>query len=113
MKKRSKKISTLEIVSYSIFGVIALWGVTFIVLGLVAEFAPVYSKDNALLEASNAYAKVFGQGFLFYGCINFAAGVVGVVSTLLSYSKKADRDFEKEQRRAAIRASAQASIESK
>lgn len=106
MKKEHKnlKLSVFEIVWYSVCGAIALWGLTFIVLGLLAKYLPLRPSDNPLLLASNAYAKVFGLGFFGWGIINLIVAAVLVVIVLLISSKKVDRDVEKAQRRAAIRA---------
>ena len=108
MKHETKKLplSLFEIVWYSLMLGLGLWGLTYIVLGLIAQYAPIPDKDNVLLEGSNAIKQAFGLGFLPWGLIILAIATVGAVVVLLTLSKKADREFEKAQRRAAIRASA-------
>ena len=102
--KKEKKFTVVELVWYGLGGAIFLWGLTFVVLGLIAMYAPIANSDNALRAGSDAYAKVFGMGFFPWGLINMGIGLVILVPTLLYYSKKVDREFEKEQRRAAMRA---------
>ena len=109
-KKRKLKLSLFEIVWYILCGLVLLWGLTYIVLGLVAKYAPIPSSDNEVLKASDAYAKVFKLGFFEYGLIHTAVAWLLAIIVLLIYSKKSDREFEKEQRRAALRASARKSM---
>ena len=108
MKKENKKlpVSIVEIVWYSLMGGLGLWGLTYIVLGLVAAYAPIPDADNKLVDGNNAIMKAFGLGFFGWGLIILAIAAVGAVIALLLTSRKADREFEKSQRRAAIRASA-------
>ena len=108
MKKETKKLplSIFEIVWYSLMAGLGLWGLTYIVLGLVAAYAPIPDADNKLVDGNNAIAKAFGLGFFGWGLIILAIAAVGAVIALLLTSRKADREYEKSQRRAAIRASA-------
>lgn len=108
MKKETKKLplSIFEIVWYSLMAGLGLWGLTYIVLGLVAAYAPIPDADNKLVDGNNAIVKAFGLGFFGWGLIILAIAAVGAVIALLLTSRKADREYEKSQRRAAIRASA-------
>lgn len=108
MKKETKKLplSIFEIVWYSLMAGLGLWGLTYIVLGLVASYAPIPDADNKLVDGNNAIVKAFGLGFFGWGLIILAIAAVGAVIALLLTSRKADREYEKSQRRAAIRASA-------
>lgn len=109
-KKRKLKLSVFEIVWYALCCLIILWGLTYIVLGLIARFANIPTADNEILKASDKYAEVFKMGFFGYGLIHTAVGWLLLIIVLLVYSKKSDREFEKEQRRAALRASARKSM---
>ena len=111
-KKNAKKLklSLFEIIWYTLCALIFLWGLTYIVLGLIASYAPIPDADNELLKASTAYAKVFKMGFFEYGLIHVGVAWLLAIVVLLIYSKKSDREFEKEQRRAALRASARKSM---
>ena len=111
-KKNAKKLklSVFEIVWYTLCALVFLWGLTYIVLGLIANYANIPDADNELLKASNAYAGVFKMGFFEYGLIHVGVAWLLALVVLLVYSKKSDREFEKEQRRAALRASARKSM---
>ena len=100
------KLSIFEIVWYTLCLLVAIWGITYIVLGLLGMYLPIRSEDNVLKQASESYAKTFGLGFFEYGLIHLAVAAVASIIVLLVQSKKSDRDVEKAQIRAAIRASA-------
>ncbi|MBR0295254.1 MAG: hypothetical protein IJQ67_05040 [Bacilli bacterium] len=114
MNKKSQKLflnlTLFELVWYVLCLLVFLWGLTYIVLGLVAKFAPLSSDNNEVLKASNAYAKVFKMGFFEYGLIHVGVAWLLALVVLLLFSKKSDREYEKEQRRAALRASARKSM---
>ena len=96
--KKTRKLSIFELVWYPLTGAIAVWGLTFIVLGVVARNL----KSTAdLVKADTAYAKTMGLGFFNWGMILLAIGVVLAIIVLLVYAKQADREVEKQQRRAA------------
>ena len=102
MKEQKKKLplSLGELIWYSLMGGLGLWGLTYIVLGLVAKYAPVRDADNELLKASNAIEKAFGLGFFYWGLIILAIAAVAAVLVLILFSNKVDRDYEKNARRA-------------
>ena len=104
--KKQLKLSIFEIVWYTLCLLVAIWGITYIVLGLLGMYLPIRSEDNVLKQASLSYAKTFGLGFFEYGLIHLAVAAVASIIVLCIQSKKSDRDVEKAQRRAAIRASA-------
>ena len=103
MAKAKLKLSIFEIVWYSLTGGLALWGLTFIVLGVIARNL---SSSEALAKANEAYAKVMGLGYFEWGTIILSIAVVAAVIVLLINAKSADREVEKQQRRAARLASA-------
>lgn len=113
VKKEHKKlkVSVFELVWYILCGLVGLWGLTYVVLGLLAKYLPIIGSENPIRQASDAYAKVFGMGFLAWGLIHcFVAAVLSIIVLLIS-SKKYDRDVEKAQRRAAIRATTLSQLE--
>lgn len=102
MKKTKKlPISTFELVWYILTGAVAIWGLTYVVLGMVGMYAPVSNADNVLALADKDFAKVFGLGFFGWGLIIFAVGAVAASICLIVCSKTADRESEKAARRAA------------
>lgn len=103
VKKNKKKLPLhpFEFVWYILCGLVGIWGLTYIVLGLVAENLPITSEDKGLVKVSGDFAKTFGLDFLGWGLIILAiAGVLAVI-VLLIFSNKVDRDYEKNVRRAA------------
>lgn len=101
MSKKQLKVSPFEIVWYSLTGAVGLWGLTYVVLGLVAAFYPATSENNPLGKADKTIADLFGLGFLYWGLIILAIAVVAAVFVLCIYAKTTDREVEKAQRRAA------------
>lgn len=95
--KKKLPVSIFEIIAYSITGLLGLWGLVYIALGVACVF--VNYKD-ALVEAN---AKL-NLGFLIEGVIILAVATVVTVVVLLIHAKTTDREFEKVQRRAAARA---------
>ena len=104
-KKENNKISLFEIIWYSLTGGIGLWGLVFIVLGVVARNL---TSSADLYKADAAYTATMKIGFFNSGLILLSAGVVLAIIVLLLNAKKADREVEKQQRRAARLAAANA-----
>ena len=106
MKQEKKlKVSVFEIVWYALCALVFLWGLTYIVLGMIGMYAPIKPADNVIQQASDNYAKIFKMGFFPYGLIHVGVAAILALIVLLASSRKSDREFEKEQRRAALRAS--------
>lgn len=99
--KKKLPLSKFEIVWYSICTAFALWGLTYIILGLIAQNLAVPASKNYLAQASEALASVFGLGFFGWGLIILGVSAVAASIVLLVNAKKTDRDYEKAQRRAA------------
>jgi len=95
------KIKTSELVCYIIGGAVALWGLVYLILGLIANSLPVPLEDNPLKQASNVIKKYFGLDFFGWGIIIFVIGVLFILIVLCVRAKTADKSFEKQQRRAA------------
>jgi len=93
--KKKLPVSIFEIVAYSILAALGLWGLTYIVLGVVVEF--ITFKDDLYI----ANQSLGTLGFLYQGFIILAVAVVAAVIVLLIHAKTSDRDYEKAQRRAA------------
>ena len=106
MNKKKIKLSIFEIVWYGLCALVFLWGLTYIVLGLLGKYLPIEPSKNYIQQASDSYAKIFKLGFFGYGLIHVGVAAVLALIVLLVYSRKSDREYEKEQRRAALRASA-------
>ena len=102
-KKQNKKkfpLHPFELVWYVLCGLVGIWGLTYIVLGIVATHLPISTEDQPLVEANNTILRLFKLDFLGWGLIILAIAAVAVVVVLLLFSNKVDRDYEKNVRRA-------------
>lgn len=97
--KRKLPIHPLELVWYIICALVVLWGLTYIVLGLVAQNLPITAEDNDFVKANIKFAETFGLDWLGWGLIITAIGCVAAVVVLLACAGKSDREFEKTSRR--------------
>lgn len=104
--KKQRKISIFEIVWYAITGGVAIWGLVYVILGLVHAFYPSTLSNNPLNEANEQMIANFGLGYLYWGLIILAIGVVAAIVVLCIYAKTTDREAEKANRRAARLAAA-------
>ena len=99
--KKKLPLSIFEIVSYSLLLLLGLWGLVYVILGVVASMN-FGAYDDSLVKADIALkASTSGMGFLLQGLLIMVCAVVPAVIILLVNAKKSDRDFEKAQRRAA------------
>ena len=99
----AKKSVAFELVAYIVAGLLALWGLVYIVLGLVATYINVIPSKNYLQQASDSIQKAFGLGFFYWGLILLALGALIAIVVLCVFAKKTDRLVEREARRAARR----------
>lgn len=97
-KSKLSKGKVFELVWYSLQGLVALWGLVYIILGTVAHFV---DRTSGLKVADANMSVIFGNGFLVLGIIILAIAVTLIVIVLLVFAKKTDRDYEKKQRRSA------------
>lgn len=96
-----KKFSIKEFVFYCLFGGLALWGLTYMILGTLAKFLPIPESQNMLKLADDTIASLFGLGYLGWGLILFGVFGVALAITMIVFAKDVDKNFEKNQRRAA------------
>ncbi len=96
-KKNKLPVSIFELVWYPICALVIIWGLTYVVLGLVTK----YNNINALTEFNANFTKQFGLNLYFWGLIIIAIGAVAGVAVMLIFAKTFDRASEKEQRRSA------------
>ena len=96
-KKNKLPVSIFELVWYPICALVILWGLTYVILGLVTK----YNNINALTEINANFTKQFGLSLYFWGLIIVVIGVVAGVAVMLIFAKTFDRASEREQRRSA------------
>ena len=100
MKKVRKNLNVFEIVWYCLMALLAIWGITYIVLGLVAQNLPTTASDDGLVRINSEFAQIFGLDFFGWGLIILVIAAVSAIVVLLFFAKKVDVKYEKETRRA-------------
>lgn len=95
--KKKLPVSIFELVWYPICALVILWGLTYVILGLVTK----YNNISALTEFNTNFTKQFGLSLYFWGLIIVVIGVVAGVAVMLIFAKTFDRATEREQRRSA------------
>ena len=95
--KKKLPVSFFELVWYPICALVIIWGLTYVVLGLVTK----YNNINALKEFDANFTTQFGLNLYFWGLIIIAIGVLAGVAVMLIFAKTFDRATEREQRRSA------------
>ncbi len=100
-KNKRPGIVIYEIVMYSIVGVVGLWGLVYIVLGLIASYLPVISSSNPLTTFNDTIKRLFGLTPLWWGVIIFAIAALYLVISLLLVNRQVEKNEEKKARREA------------
>lgn len=94
---KNKKISVFELVWYTLCSLTCLWGLTYIVIGVINHFTNISSLD-AFCEG---FQRMFKLSIHLWGSIIVAIGGVAAVVVLLIFAKTFDRASDREQRRSA------------
>lgn len=97
MAKKKLPLSIFELVWYPICIAVMLWGLTYVVLGLVNQFNDLTS----LKSFCDSFKGTFKLDIYFWGLIIFAIGVVAGVIVCLFFAKTFDKAADREQRRSA------------
>ena len=97
MAKKKLPIAFFELVWYPICVAVMIWGIVYVVLGLVNQF----NDFSTLNSFCKDFLKNFKLDIYFWGLIIFAIGVVAGVIVCLFFAKTYDRAADREQRRSA------------
>ena len=97
MAKKKLPVSLFELVWYPICALVVLWGLTYVVLGLVNKYNDLSSLDSFC----NSFKSMFKLELYFWGLIIIAIGIVACVVVMLFFAKTYDRAADREQRRSA------------
>ena len=97
MAKKKLPVSLFELIWYPICAAVIIWGIVYVVLGLVNQ----YNDLSALKDFCKDFAKLFKLELYFWGLIIIAIGVVAAVAVMLFFAKTYDRVADREQRRSA------------
>ena len=103
MAKKKLKVSVFEIIWYILTGLLGAWGLTFISLGIVARNSKAGSD---IVMANYNWKQVMKTDYFTAGILILVSAIVLAVIVLLIFAKTADREVEKQQRRAARLAAA-------
>ena len=97
MAKKKLPVSLFELVWYPICALVILWGITYVVLGLVNKYNDLSSLDTFC----KGFKSLFKLDLYFWGLIIVAIGAVAGVVVMLFFAKTFDRAADREQRRSA------------
>ena len=97
MAKKKLPVSIFELVWYPICAAVIIWGIVYVVLGLVNQ----YNDFSSLKDFCGDFKSIFKLELYFWGLIIIAIGVVAAVVVMLFFAKSFDRVADREQRRSA------------
>ena len=97
MAKKKLPVSLFELIWYPICVAVILWGLTYVVLGLVNQFNDFTTLGSFCTDFKNT----FKLDIYFWGLIIIAIGVVAGVVVCLFFAKTFDKAADREQRRSA------------
>ena len=97
MAKKKLPLSIFEIVWYSICILVMIWGLVYVILGLIDGANDLTSLHKFMAD----FKKTFGLSMYFWGLIICAIGVVAGVTVMIIYAKTFDKAADREQRRSA------------
>ena len=97
MAKKKLPVSLFELVWYPICIAVILWGLTYVVLGLINQFNDFTTLGSFCKDFKNN----FKLDIYFWGLIIIAIGVVAGVVVCLFFAKTFDKAADREQRRSA------------
>ena len=97
MAKKKLPVSLFELIWYPICAAVIIWGLTYVVLGLVNQF----NDFSSLKSFVSDFKGNFKLDLYYWGLIIIAIGVVAAVVVMLFFAKTYDRAADREQRRSA------------
>lgn len=96
-KKKQAKITIFEIIWYIICVLVILWGVTYVVLGIVNK----YNDISALKKFETGFISTFKLSLYGWGLIIISIAVVAAVTVMLIYARTFNKAADREERRSA------------
>lgn len=97
MANKKSKISIFEKIWYVLCALVVLWGLTYIVLGIISRFADITPLD----DFCKGFKRMFKLDIQFWGAIIIAIAAVAAVIVMLIFAKTFDRASDREERRSA------------
>ena len=98
--KKNRRISWKEWTFYAIAIVIALFGLSLMITGIIGDNLGVSLENNPIKTAEKDFiATGFAMNFRNLGLVIIALGALVAIITLMVNAKKSDREHEKQLRR--------------
>lgn len=98
--KKNRRINWKEWTFYAIAIVIALFGLSLMITGIVGDNLGVSLENNPIKTAEKDFiATGFAMNFRNLGLVIIALGALVAIITLMVNAKKSDREHEKQLRR--------------
>ena len=98
--KKNRRISWKEWTFYAIAILIALFGLSLMITGIVGDNLGVSLENNPIKAAEKDFiATGFAMNFRNLGLVIIALGALVAIITLMVNAKKSDREHEKQLRR--------------
>lgn len=109
------KVTKKEFAWYVVGAIIAIFGLTLMIMGIVGHHLGGSLADNFVKTAETKISASlkFTFSFRIFGIIFFAAGILLVVAALAFNARKTDREVERSIRRQQRISAAQAAVEIK
>ncbi|MDO5330873.1 MAG: hypothetical protein Q4F15_05610 [Bacillota bacterium] len=99
-EKSEKKISKGELAAYIVSGLLVLWGLTFLGIGIAGDHLPsLYSENWVYLSESYWLTNWSGMGYRWWGLIITLVGALVAVITLNVSARVSGKDSERANRR--------------
>lgn len=94
------KISTKEFVFYLIAAIFGIWGLTFLIFGIIGSYLPVLESENWVSISEKAWLTNWSPwGYRGWGLLLMLIGCAIAFITLLVYARTSDKDVERANRR--------------
>ena len=98
--KKNRRISWKEWTFYAIAIIIALFGLSLMITGIIGDNLGVSLENNPIKAAEKDFiATGFAMNFRNLGLVIIALGALVAIITLMVNAKKSDREHEKQLRR--------------
>ncbi len=96
-KKHFTGLTIFEITWYTICGVLAVWGLVYMILGMIANYTDV----AGLIHFTNVIKSNFGMNAFYWGIMILAIAVIAFVIAILCVNRVVERESDKASRREA------------
>lgn len=114
VERKEKSLSRKELAWYIAAGILLVWGLTFIVIGLIGDYYPALYSDNWVRTSENAWLTNWSNmGYFWWGMILAGVGVLMAVIVLTVSAREGEKDAERALRRAQRLAIEQEPVEEK